>query len=273
MAVCSVRFLACAVALLPLAARAQSGWADLPRVWADSILFLIYVRAREYIGVLLVLTALALAYRVFVGAKRGNTQSDSDESPPFGSRQSELEKLEWLLARLYIVLSALTALALLVIAAGKSAGLEYVKPVRTDAADFRSLETPRIVWNGRSPNLKPWPKVTGYIPDMVVAANNGRSVIVLDNSQGTTPLYAKLCEVWQRDCNTRRHVFVQAASTMTLADVSMGTYEIRFVDLTTRLAARTSRIEIALGATESFEFNVGARGPGDEFKDLTLEEF
>ena len=227
------------------------GWGALPLVFGQALAVIIYARAVEWIWWLVVATVLAWCFHLFIKHQAGLTHSN-----PVGTRRNpyrrerDSSRLRWLLPFIHIPLTFVTVLALIVIWSGNRAGLEF----RSKAE--RSVLEPRIApiygplnnpWTGMSPERgpgpnferKPWPERSGYIPGMVLSANKGLGTVVLDNTQGSDSVAAKLClrdtgpatKKTRPGCMHQRYFYVRKGEVFELESVSLGGYEIQFIEI------------------------------------------
>lgn len=101
---------------------------------------------------------------------------------------------------------------------------------RSAAKEVFGATDPIVQW---SPNGRPWPSRAGYIKGMPLRANGGLSKFTVDNSDGGSSVYVKLCRPSQEKCDGLRHVFIPDGSSFTMTDLAPGTYEIRYRSLST----------------------------------------
>ena len=82
-----------------------------------------------------------------------------------------------------------------------------------------------------SPNGRPWPERAGYLQGMAVRASGGLSKFTVDNTNGGSDVYVKLCRPSQEMCDGLRHIFIPNGSSFMMTSVAPGLYEIRYRDL------------------------------------------
>ena len=82
-----------------------------------------------------------------------------------------------------------------------------------------------------SPTGRPWPERAGYLQGMAVRASGGLSKFTVDNTNGGSDVYVKLCRPSQERCDGLRHIFIPNGSSFTMTGVAPGAYEIRYRDL------------------------------------------
>lgn len=99
-------------------------------------------------------------------------------------------------------------------------------PLKTPPTSHSPMMDP--LW---SPNGRPWPVLAGYLQGMAVRASGGLSKFTVDNTNGGSDVYVKLCRPSQEKCDGLRHIFIPNGSSFTMTGVAPGAYEIRYRDL------------------------------------------
>lgn len=95
-----------------------------------------------------------------------------------------------------------------------------------------------------SPNGQPWPDRPGYLPKMPIRATGGYSQLTIDNSNGGSDVYVKLCRASNATCDGSRHVFVPLGSQFTMRDISPNTYDIRYRSLDNGALSKSEPIQL-----------------------------
>ncbi len=135
------------------------------------------------------------------------------------------------------------------LATAKSAG-DVVPAARTqsksskvpNADQFLDAADPSVQW---SPNGKPWPTRAGYLKAMPpLRATGGLSKLTIDNTNGGSHAYVKLCRPSQKKCDGLRHIFVPDGASFTMTELAAGAYEIRYRDLKTGAASKSEAMTL-----------------------------
>jgi len=92
-----------------------------------------------------------------------------------------------------------------------------------------------------SPNGQPWPVTAGYLKGNGIRqrAFGGLSKLTIDNTNGGSSVYVKLCRPNNERCDGLRHVFITQGASFVLANIAPGTYDIRYRDLSSGHIARS----------------------------------
>jgi hypothetical protein len=262
------RLLVLLAAAMPSLAKAEAGWGDLPGVLAYSTLALTYAAAAHAIGWLIGLTILAWIVHLRFGKPAGLTTSTLPPPLPSYRRPNDLQQLRWLLPSFHIALTIATVAALLVLGIGKSMGLQIrngtairASILQTDATPDRPVES----WIRYSPNQKPWPPETDYLPGMAIQAQGGQGEVMVDNTSGSNDLYLKLCPVAEGSCAGLRHAYVAKGQAMLLKDVAPGSYELRYRDLKFGIAKRSRPFTFIADEAAQQSFAPGDLRTADDF--------
>ena len=91
-----------------------------------------------------------------------------------------------------------------------------------------------------APNGRPWPSGSGYIEAYPLLNRTGLSEVTVDNRAHPAAMFVKLMAL---DGPTRlpvRSFLVAAGSRFTLANLTTGTYELRFQDVNSGVSMRSS---------------------------------
>ena len=119
---------------------------------------------------------------------------------------------------------------------------EFAKPVPAQAQPTPSNSIPAApLW---SPNGKPWPATAGYLKGMPFRAGGGLSKLSIDNTNGGSNVYVKLCTFGLQKCNSLRHVFIPQGSSFTLGGIAPGTYDIRYRNLSSGALSKSESMPL-----------------------------
>lgn len=99
----------------------------------------------------------------------------------------------------------------------------------------------RVRW---SPNGRPWPRSAGYISGMRVGATGGLSKLTIDNSNGASDVYVKLCAFGRERCNGYRHLFIPKGASFTMNGITSATYDVRYRDLSSGYIAKSEAMSL-----------------------------
>lgn len=84
-----------------------------------------------------------------------------------------------------------------------------------------------------APNGHPWPERSGYVPGYPVLNSGGLSEVTLDNSRNDADMFVKLVSLDGPSPVPVRTAFVAAHRRFRITGLSIGTYDLRYRDLTT----------------------------------------
>ncbi len=107
--------------------------------------------------------------------------------------------------------------------------------------DFMTSEYVRPV---AAPNGQAFPEVSSYIAGYEVLENTGKSTLDIDNLKSESDVYLKLLSHKDGKIGVARHVLVKAGSTFTIADLSIGEYEIQYLDLSVGKGGRSEMFTV-----------------------------
>ena len=99
--------------------------------------------------------------------------------------------------------------------------------------------------NPSAPNGRPWPLNATYLAGMPRTATGGLSTLTIDNTDGGSDVYIKLCPVNPGRCSGLRHAFVPQGVAFTMSDIAPGSYEIRYRALDTGRLARSEPLQLS----------------------------
>jgi hypothetical protein len=112
----------------------------------------------------------------------------------------------------------------------------------------------------KAPNGAPWPAYAAYVTGYPVLKNDGLSKVTFDNSDGESDVFARLVCLEYEGALTARHFFVPAHTRFVLTDVTAGTYDIRYRELSSN----------ALWRSSYFRARETVTATGKEFSDLEI---
>jgi len=111
-----------------------------------------------------------------------------------------------------------------------------------------------------APSGHPWPNTPGYVGGFDKLNNNGLSSVTVDNTRNDSDVFVKLVSLDGVKAYPVRAFFISAHSQFTLKNVTKGSYDIRYRDLTDGYLARS----------ESFDLEEIETYDGVRFSDLTM---
>jgi hypothetical protein len=90
----------------------------------------------------------------------------------------------------------------------------------------------------------PFPSNTGYIKGYQVKAKTGLSTVTVDNSQGNIDVFIKLFTLSSERPQTVRAFLVKQGQEFTVKNVTRGTYDVRYRNLSTCRLFRTPKFKV-----------------------------
>ncbi len=90
----------------------------------------------------------------------------------------------------------------------------------------------------------PFPSTTGYIKGYQVKAKTGFSNVTVDNSQGDFDVFIKLFTLSSERPQTIRAFLVKQGEEFTVKNVTRGTYDVRYRNLSTCRLFRTEKFKV-----------------------------
>lgn len=123
-------------------------------------------------------------------------------------------------------------------AATPKAGEPKFNPFEPTAQATGDSTTATVRW---SPNGQPWPVTAAYLKGKGIQqrAFGGLSKLTIDNTNGGSNVYVKLCRPSNDRCDGLRHVFIPQGASFVMANIAPGTYDIRYRDLSSGQIARS----------------------------------
>jgi DNA/RNA endonuclease YhcR with UshA esterase domain len=89
-----------------------------------------------------------------------------------------------------------------------------------------------------------FPSTTGYIKGYQVKAKTGISTVTIDNSQGNSDVFIKLFTLSSERPQTIRAFLVKQGEEFTVKNVTRGTYDVRYRNLSTCRLFRTQNFKV-----------------------------
>lgn len=129
------------------------------------------------------------------------------------------------------------AFVLALLVAGLSIGCDGGRPGQP--AGRKSADVPGVAPNGHA-----WPVGAGYIEGLPLFNNDGQSEITVDNRSNGSNVFVKLVEQGAGGSRAVRQFHIPRGGRFTLRDVSPGNYEIRYMDLSSGHAAKSTPFRI-----------------------------
>ncbi len=90
----------------------------------------------------------------------------------------------------------------------------------------------------------PFPSTSGYIKGYQLKAKTGLSTVTLDNSQGNFDVFIKLFTLSSERPQTIRAFLVKQGEKFTVKNVTRGTYDVRYRNLSTCRLFRTPKFKL-----------------------------
>ena len=90
----------------------------------------------------------------------------------------------------------------------------------------------------------PFPSATGYIKGYQIKAKTGISTVTVDNSQGNFDVFIKLFILSSERPQTIRAFLVKQGQEFTVENVTRGTYDVRYRNLSTCNLFRTPKFKL-----------------------------
>lgn len=90
----------------------------------------------------------------------------------------------------------------------------------------------------------PFPSTSGYIKGYQIKAKTGLSTVTIDNSQGDQDLFIKLFTLSSERPQTIRAFLIKQGQEFTVKNVTRGTYDVRYRNLSTCKLFRTKKFKV-----------------------------
>lgn len=95
-----------------------------------------------------------------------------------------------------------------------------------------------------APNGQPFPETTGYINGYEVRNNQGSTSLNVNNSKNDNDVYLKLLSLEGNKLITVRHVYIKGKTDFKLENLTVGTYEIQYLDLVAGVAGKSETFTV-----------------------------
>jgi hypothetical protein len=95
-----------------------------------------------------------------------------------------------------------------------------------------------------APNGKPWPQRSDYVEGFPVLHADGLSEVIVDNSKNDVDMFAKLVSLDGSRTVIVRNFLVMAHTSFVVHNLSMGSYDLRYRNLTTGDLQRSQLFEV-----------------------------
>ena len=119
-----------------------------------------------------------------------------------------------------------------------------------------------------APNGQPWPRRSGYVEGYAQATAGGVSVLTVDNTRNDADMFVKLVSLDGPNAAPARIFFVSAQSRFTVSGLNIGTYDLRYRNLTSGALARSpafivEEVVTAQGSAPNGDMQMALYGAGD----------
>jgi hypothetical protein len=111
-----------------------------------------------------------------------------------------------------------------------------------------------------APNGQPWPVGAGYVDGYPQLHANGLSTVTVDNSRNDSEVFVKLVSLDGADAYPVRQFYIPAFANFKLEQVTAGSYDIRYRDLSSG----------GLSRSELFTLHEMHNNEGAQFSNLTM---
>lgn len=96
-----------------------------------------------------------------------------------------------------------------------------------------------------APNGQPWPVVAGYVEGYQQLHTSGLSTVTVDNSRNDSEVFVKLVSLDSAQAYPVRQFYIPAFASFTLKQVTAGSYDIRYRDLSSGGLSRSEAITLS----------------------------
>lgn len=96
-----------------------------------------------------------------------------------------------------------------------------------------------------APNGEPWPGSAGYVEGYEQLHTNGLSTVTVDNSRNDSDVFVKLVSLDGAQAYPVRQFYIPAFASFTLKQVTAGSYDIRYRDLSSGGLSRSEAITLS----------------------------
>lgn len=131
-----------------------------------------------------------------------------------------------------------------------------------DSSATKNESTPAPTYGGflYAPNGKAWPTVAGYVKGYKKLNTAGLSSVTVDNTQNDSNVFVKLVSLNGANAYPARQFFIPAYGKFKVNNVTPGSYDVRYRDLTSG----------GLSRSESFNLEETATAEGTRFSNITM---
>jgi hypothetical protein len=112
---------------------------------------------------------------------------------------------------------------------------------------------PVITKMEKAPNGRSWPRGSGYVRGYAIRNEGGMSSLTIDNTGSDNSYFVKLVDISSGEPRGVRYIKVTGGSSFTIEDLAPSVYEIRYMDIVTRSAAKSESINVTETVTETYE--------------------
>ncbi len=109
----------------------------------------------------------------------------------------------------------------------------------------------QYVRSATAPNGQAFPETTSYIAGYEILENTGKSTLAIENMKNESDVYLKLLSHKNGKVGVARHVLIKAGSNFTVDNLSIGKYEIQYLDLTAGKGGRSEIFTVTESKTEA----------------------
>jgi hypothetical protein len=120
--------------------------------------------------------------------------------------------------------------------------------------------TPAYVRPANAPNGSPWPSSASYVSGYRRLHTDGLSTVTVDNSRNDSDVFVKLVSLDGPEAYPVRSFYIPAFASFTVKDVTKGSYDVRYRDLSNG----------ALSRSEAFTLEETELADGTEFSQMTM---
>jgi hypothetical protein len=96
----------------------------------------------------------------------------------------------------------------------------------------------------------PWPVAAAYLTGFSLLHADGSSRVTVDNGQNDSDVFVKLVSLSGANAYAVRQFYIPAGRRFTLEDVRQGTYDIRYLDLSSGARSRSEQFSLTETRTD-----------------------
>ena len=90
-----------------------------------------------------------------------------------------------------------------------------------------------------APNGKAFPETSAYLTGYEIGKNTGSSSLLVNNTKNDNDVYLKLISIEDNKVSVARHVLIKGKTEFKIENLSVGTYEIQYMDLVAGLVGKS----------------------------------